>query len=205
MTGTDLCVNKSQFVPVIFEPPCILITSPGPGLDDPGFKSGQEQTSKSSPVLTQPPIQLAEGIPSTGVNRPGREATLITHLPPVYGTTSTAVPLLPLYAVMAFTGQNCFRLVPLQQCIPQSFPVEVPLKQFFKSRGTSAYENIIKRRLLAHGDYSQYYQLPDKNFRHISRYIHNFYGISKQLRTYSTISLDTLNDDLRNPVWETLL
>ena len=24
MTGTDLCVNKSQFVPVIFEPPCIL-------------------------------------------------------------------------------------------------------------------------------------------------------------------------------------
>jgi hypothetical protein len=23
MTGTDLCVNKSQFVPVIFEPPCI--------------------------------------------------------------------------------------------------------------------------------------------------------------------------------------
>jgi hypothetical protein len=24
MTGTDLCVNKSQFVPVIFEPPCII-------------------------------------------------------------------------------------------------------------------------------------------------------------------------------------
>jgi hypothetical protein len=24
MTGTDLCVNKSQFVSVIFEPPCIL-------------------------------------------------------------------------------------------------------------------------------------------------------------------------------------
>jgi hypothetical protein len=23
MTGTNLCVNKSQFVPVIFEPPCI--------------------------------------------------------------------------------------------------------------------------------------------------------------------------------------
>jgi hypothetical protein len=23
MTGTILCVNKSQFVPVIFEPPCI--------------------------------------------------------------------------------------------------------------------------------------------------------------------------------------
>jgi hypothetical protein len=22
MTGTDLCVNKLQFVPVIFEPPC---------------------------------------------------------------------------------------------------------------------------------------------------------------------------------------
>jgi hypothetical protein len=22
MTGTDLCINKSQFVPVIFEPPC---------------------------------------------------------------------------------------------------------------------------------------------------------------------------------------
>jgi hypothetical protein len=22
MTGTDLCVNKSQFVPVIFEPSC---------------------------------------------------------------------------------------------------------------------------------------------------------------------------------------
>ena len=22
----DLCVNKSQFVPVIFEPPCILIS-----------------------------------------------------------------------------------------------------------------------------------------------------------------------------------
>jgi hypothetical protein len=25
MTGTDLCVNKSQFVPVIFEPPCTYI------------------------------------------------------------------------------------------------------------------------------------------------------------------------------------
>ena len=25
MTGTDLCVNKSQFVPVIFEPPCIWV------------------------------------------------------------------------------------------------------------------------------------------------------------------------------------
>jgi hypothetical protein len=24
MTETDFCVNKSQFVPVIFEPPCIL-------------------------------------------------------------------------------------------------------------------------------------------------------------------------------------
>jgi hypothetical protein len=24
MTGTDLCVNKSQFVPVILEPPCNL-------------------------------------------------------------------------------------------------------------------------------------------------------------------------------------
>jgi hypothetical protein len=23
MTGSDLCVNKSQFVPVIFEPSCI--------------------------------------------------------------------------------------------------------------------------------------------------------------------------------------
>jgi len=23
MTGTDLCVNKPQSVPVIFEPPCI--------------------------------------------------------------------------------------------------------------------------------------------------------------------------------------
>jgi hypothetical protein len=27
MTGTDLCVNKSQFVPVIFEPPCTKISS----------------------------------------------------------------------------------------------------------------------------------------------------------------------------------
>jgi hypothetical protein len=27
MTGTDLCVNKSQFVPVIFEPPCINVRS----------------------------------------------------------------------------------------------------------------------------------------------------------------------------------
>jgi len=25
MTGTDLCVNKPQSVPVIFEPPCILL------------------------------------------------------------------------------------------------------------------------------------------------------------------------------------
>jgi len=25
MTGTDLCVNKPQSVPVIFEPPCTLI------------------------------------------------------------------------------------------------------------------------------------------------------------------------------------
>ena len=24
MTGTDLCVNKPQSVPVIFEPPCIF-------------------------------------------------------------------------------------------------------------------------------------------------------------------------------------
>jgi hypothetical protein len=29
MTGTDLCVNKSQCVPVIFEPPCILFVSKG--------------------------------------------------------------------------------------------------------------------------------------------------------------------------------
>jgi hypothetical protein len=30
MTGTDLCVKKSQFVPVIFEPPCTpsLIRTP---------------------------------------------------------------------------------------------------------------------------------------------------------------------------------
>ena len=27
MTGTDLCVNKLQFVPVIFEPPCIIYNS----------------------------------------------------------------------------------------------------------------------------------------------------------------------------------
>jgi hypothetical protein len=27
MTGTDLCVNKSQFVPVIFQPPCIFMFS----------------------------------------------------------------------------------------------------------------------------------------------------------------------------------
>ena len=26
MTGTDLCVNKSQFVPVIFEPPCSIVS-----------------------------------------------------------------------------------------------------------------------------------------------------------------------------------
>jgi hypothetical protein len=26
MTGTDLCVNKSQFVSVIFEPPCIYVS-----------------------------------------------------------------------------------------------------------------------------------------------------------------------------------
>jgi len=26
MTGTDLCVNKPQSVPVIFEPPCTLNT-----------------------------------------------------------------------------------------------------------------------------------------------------------------------------------
>jgi hypothetical protein len=26
MTGTDLCVNKPQSVPVIFEPPCITQT-----------------------------------------------------------------------------------------------------------------------------------------------------------------------------------
>ena len=26
MTGTDLCVNKSQFVPVIFEPPCTNVS-----------------------------------------------------------------------------------------------------------------------------------------------------------------------------------
>jgi len=25
MTGTDLCVNKPQSVPVTFEPPCIMI------------------------------------------------------------------------------------------------------------------------------------------------------------------------------------
>jgi hypothetical protein len=27
MTGTDLCVNKSQFVPVIFEPSCTMTVS----------------------------------------------------------------------------------------------------------------------------------------------------------------------------------
>jgi hypothetical protein len=27
MTGTDLCVNKSQFVPVIFEPHCSMLTN----------------------------------------------------------------------------------------------------------------------------------------------------------------------------------
>jgi len=25
MTGTDLCVNKPQSIPVIFEPPCISV------------------------------------------------------------------------------------------------------------------------------------------------------------------------------------
>jgi len=25
MTGTDLCVNKPQSVPVIFEPPCVCV------------------------------------------------------------------------------------------------------------------------------------------------------------------------------------
>jgi hypothetical protein len=32
MTGTDLCVNKSQFVPLIFEPPCISNLEKGPAI-----------------------------------------------------------------------------------------------------------------------------------------------------------------------------
>jgi hypothetical protein len=43
MTGTDLCVNKSQFVPVIFEPPCNF------GLDNlPGSLSGSIPLSCSA-------------------------------------------------------------------------------------------------------------------------------------------------------------
>jgi hypothetical protein len=72
--------------------------------------------------------------------------------------------------------------------------------------------NRIKRRLLAHGDCSTNFQLPDKYFRDISRHIYNFFfcGILKKLCIYPTIFLGTLNGVLwnprvqRSPVWVTL-
>jgi hypothetical protein len=43
------------------------------------------------------------------------------------------------------------------------------------------------RLLLAHGDYFNIFQLPDKNSRGVSRYIYDFCGISKYSPIYSTI------------------
>jgi hypothetical protein len=51
------------------------------------------------------------------------------------------------------------------------------LKLFFRGGQASS------QRLL------QYFQLPDKNSRYISRYIYNFCSISKQLCIYSTLSV----------------
>jgi hypothetical protein len=57
----------------------------------------------------------------------------------------------------------------------------------------------------------QHFQLPDKNSRHILRYIHNFCGISKHLCICSSISRGFPNEVLwnpnvpRKPVWETLI
>jgi hypothetical protein len=44
----------------------------------------------------------------------------------------------------------------------------------------------------------QYFQLLDKNYRHISRYIYNFFLYFKIVN--SNISLGTPNDVLGNPV-----
>ena len=75
--------------------------------------------------------------------------------------------------------------------------------------GTPAYrgEGGIKRRLLAHEDYSN---ISNCRTKIVTIFI-IFCGISKQLRIDSTISLGTLNDALwnpkvpRNPVLETLV
>jgi hypothetical protein len=61
----DLCVNKSQFVPVIFEPPFIILTGRNSsvgiatryGLDGPGIESrwGRDYPHPSRPVLEAHP------------------------------------------------------------------------------------------------------------------------------------------------------
>jgi hypothetical protein len=59
-----------------------------------------------------------------------------------------------------------------------------------------------ERRSLAHGDYSRYFQLPEKNSCDISRYIYNILLHFKIIRicVYFTISVGTPNDVPRNPV-----
>jgi hypothetical protein len=45
MTGTDLCVNKPQSVPVIFEPPCIMFNDISCGQ---AFENGSSKLGKRS-------------------------------------------------------------------------------------------------------------------------------------------------------------
>jgi hypothetical protein len=45
MTGTDLCVNKSQFFPVIFEPPCSYVER---GVSGDAVGSGTALQARSS-------------------------------------------------------------------------------------------------------------------------------------------------------------
>ena len=51
------------------------------------------------------------------------------------------------------------------------------LKIILHIRGTATYENgdKTKRQLLAQGDYYRYYQMSDRNSRHISRDVWNFW------------------------------
>jgi hypothetical protein len=66
------------------------------------------------------------------------------------------------------------------------FSVEEHLKQLFISLGTPVYKNKKKKNyketFVSAWRFLQYFQLPARNSRDISRFIYNFCGISQQLR-----------------------
>jgi hypothetical protein len=55
----DLCVNKSQFVPVIFEPPCILTFYPILSLVSNSLVTGYNKSSAGTVGQVQPLIIMA--------------------------------------------------------------------------------------------------------------------------------------------------